>query len=387
MGTHGVTRRKILFITGSRGEYGYIRPMLRLVEKSKDFSSVIIATNMHLLPSFGETIQEIENDGFEVKYKPLMALSGYTPASMTKSLCVFGLTLVDIVETERPDFILLAGDRGEQFMGALAGAHMNIPVAHIQAGEVSGNIDGQTRHAIARYAHIHFAANDDAAKRLIRSGEQAERVFNVGAPQLDEFLQGEFLSKAELANYYHIDPNEPFILLVQHPVTEEFVDAKKQMEITLQAVTQIGMPTVLIYPNNDAGSMGVQKAIEQYCVPPLIQSYRNVPRTHYAGLMASARVLVGNSSSGLLEAPSFELPTVDIGNRQRGRLRAENVLHCDFDVQQIVKNINQALSDDFKNSLSGMKNPYGDGYSSQRILDILCTIKIDEKLLVKKITY
>ena len=192
--------RKILFISGSRGEYGYIRPILKLVDEDPDLEYEITATNMHLLPDFGLTVNAFDKDGFDVKHKPMMALAGYTPESMMKSMGVFAISITDILQSSTPDIILLAGDRGEQFIGAMAGAHLNIPVAHIQAGEVSGNIDGLTRHAIARYAHIHFAANKDAADRLERSGEQKQRIFNVGAPQLDEFIKGsisteEILSK------------------------------------------------------------------------------------------------------------------------------------------------------------------------------------------------
>ena len=190
--------RKILLISGSRGEYGYIRPILRIIENDPDLEYEIVATNMHLLPDFGFSINAFEEDGFLVKHKPLMTLAGYTPESMVKSMGVFALSITDILQSSKPDLILLAGDRGEQFIGAMAGAHLNIPVAHIQAGEISGNIDGLTRHAIARYSHIHFAANKDAANRLVKSGEQPERVFNVGAPQLDEFVRGDFTSEEKI---------------------------------------------------------------------------------------------------------------------------------------------------------------------------------------------
>ncbi|MFL2496232.1 MAG: UDP-N-acetylglucosamine 2-epimerase, partial [Porticoccaceae bacterium] len=211
--------RKILFITGSRGEYGYIRPILRLIESNSCLDYEIVATNMHLLPEFGLSYKLFSNDNFKLKYKTLNTLAGYTPSSMMKSLSLFGLSVIDIIEQEKPDIILLAGDRGEQFIGAMAGAHLGIPVAHIQAGEVSGNIDGMTRHAIARYAHIHFAANEDAVKRLERSGEQLERIFNVGAPQLDEFVNGKVTSSDKIKEKFKIDVSKPCILLVQHPVT------------------------------------------------------------------------------------------------------------------------------------------------------------------------
>ena len=377
--------RKILFITGSRGEYGYIRPLLRKIDKDLDLTYRIVATNMHLVPTFGNTIDDFTRDGFDVHYQPSMTFAGYTPATMMKSLCVFGLSITDILEGDRPDIILLAGDRGEQFIAAMSGAHLHIPVAHIQAGEVSGNIDGLTRHAIARYAHLHFAANEDAAERLRRTGEQNFRIFNVGAPQLDEFLQADHLTTEETYREFNLDPKEPVMLILQHSVTEEFSEAERQMEMTLSAVQSFNYQTLVIYPNSDAGSMSIQRAINKYQRPNM-SVYRNLSRDKFIGLMKVASVMIGNSSSGLLEAPSFQLPAVNIGRRQAGRVQGENIINCEHDTDKIIKAINKALSPSFVDGLRQIKNPYGDGNSSERILQILKSIRIDEKLLVKSLT-
>ena len=378
--------RKILLISGSRGEYGYIRPILRIIEDDPDLEYEIVATNMHLLPDFGFSINAFEEDGFLVKHKPLMALAGYTPESMMKSMGVFALSITDILQSSKPDLILLAGDRGEQFVGAMTGAHLNIPVAHIQAGEISGNIDGLTRHAIARYAHIHFAANKDAADRLVKSGEQPERVFNVGAPQLDEFVRGDFTSGEKISKQYNIQQDSPFILVLQHPVTEEYEYSKEQITITLRAIINLNLPAIVINPNNDAGSTGIQEGIDEYS-RPLIQVHRNVPREDYAGLLKCCNILVGNSSSGLIEAPTFAVPVVNIGRRQKGRVQGANVINCDHNVNKISKAIKKGLSKKFKNTLNGMSNPYGDGNSSQKIVETLKKITIDNALLNKELTY
>ena len=378
--------RKILFITGSRGEYGYIRPILRLMELNSALRYEIVATNMHLLPEFGSSYKAFLEDGFSIKYKTLNTLAGYTPSSMMKSLSVFGLSITDILDHEKPDIILLAGDRGEQFIAAMAGAHIGIPVAHIQAGEVSGNIDGMTRHAIARYAHIHFAANKDAAVRLERSGEQLERIFNVGAPQLDEFVNGVVSTAIQIEERFNIDVSESFILLVQHPVTEEFASSGHQMDLTIKALLSFDMKIIIIAPNSDAGTVGVGAAIEEN-MRPNMHVYRNIDRADYAGLMARAAVIVGNSSSGLLEAPSFELPCVNIGRRQLGRVQGENVINCGYDRDEIVSAIDKAMDTGFKESLNGMKNPYGDGDSSNKIVKVLEEIEINEFLLNKTLTY
>jgi UDP-hydrolysing UDP-N-acetyl-D-glucosamine 2-epimerase len=340
---------------------------------------------MHLLGEFGDSILQFKKDNFNVDYKPLMTLGGYTPQSMVKSLSVFGLSLVDILDHSKPDIILLAGDRGEQLMAAIAGSHMNIPVAHIQAGELSGNIDGLSRHAIARFTHIHFASNKDAEDRLIRSGEQDFRVYNVGAPQLDEFMEGSVTNREELTKKY-INVDKDYILFVQHSVTEQHTQAYEQISLTLKAIKKIGIHTIAIAPNSDAGSALVNSAIEDN-MHKLVHLYRNIPREDYAGLMKNALCIVGNSSSGLLEAPTFELPSVNIGRRQVGRVQGINVINCEHDEIQIINSINSAIDIDFKKSLRGMKNPYGDGKSSLRIINILKSITIDENLLMKKITF
>ncbi|MDB0049844.1 UDP-N-acetylglucosamine 2-epimerase [Pseudomonadales bacterium] len=378
--------RKILFITGSRGEYGYIRPILKIINKTPGIDYEIVATNMHLLPEFGYSVKAFKEDGFEVKYSTLNTLAGYTPSSMMKSLSLFGLSIIDILAQSNPDIILLAGDRGEQFMGAMAGAHLNIPVAHIQAGEVSGNVDGLTRHALARYAHIHFAANEDAAVRLERTGEQVERIHNVGAPQLDEFVNGDVTPKKTLNELYNFDVGQEYILIVQHPVTEEYLKSGEQMRNTIEAIKNIDLPAILIAPNSDAGSVAVQQAIESY-TGLKVSVHRNVKREDYAGFLATASVIVGNSSSGLLEAPTFGLPCVNIGRRQIGRMQGRNVINCGHEVGDICEAIKSALSPNFRKNLEGIENPYGDGKSSERIVKILKNIDIDEKLLTKSLTY
>jgi UDP-hydrolysing UDP-N-acetyl-D-glucosamine 2-epimerase len=316
---------------------------------------------------------------------PLMTFGGYTPQSMVKSLSVLGLSLVDILDHSKPDIILLAGDRGEQLMAAIAGSHMNIPVAHIQAGELSGNIDGLSRHAIARFSHMHFASNEDAENRLIRSGEQPFRVFNVGAPQLDEFVSGAITTKEELRCKYGGVVGD-YVLLVQHSVTEQHAEAYEQVTLTLKAINEIGIEAIVIAPNSDAGSALVNAAIMDN-MSSRMHVYRNVPREDYAGLMQHAKCIIGNSSSGLLEAPTFELPAVNIGRRQEGRFQGINVINCAHEGDEIKKSIMEALSDNFKFKIRGMKNPYGDGKSSERIVNILQRIPLDENLLMKKITF
>ena len=376
-----------MIITGSRGEYGYIKPVIEIMKKSEILTPVILATNMHLLPEFGNSLNEFSKDNIEVDYKMYMALSGYTNTTMVKSLGVFMLSMGDVLSNNHPDMILLAGDRGEQLVAAIAGAHMNIPIAHIQAGELSGNVDGMSRHAIASFTHVHLASNEDAERRLINMGEEPFRVFRVGAPQLDELVQKEIIHPEVIAERYSLDLKKPVALVVQHPVTEQALMAGDQMKATIQAMTSLGLQSVIVYPNNDAGSIAIQECIKNTRNINMTVE-RNVPREIYAGLMNVASVIVGNSSSGIIEAPTFKLPAVNIGRRQNGRFQGENVINVEkHDQKAIEASIVKALSKEFRETLKDMNSPYGDGKSSERIVNILETIPINEKLIYKKIMY
>ena len=378
---------KLLFVTGSRGEWGYIRPLLKLIKKNKNFSYKLCVTNMHLLPSFGESINEIEKDGFNVDYRINMSLDGYNHISQVKSLGVFLTSFADILASDKPDWIILAGDRGEQLMGAIGGAYAYIPVLHIQAGEKSGNIDGMARHAIGKFAHLHIASNEDASDRLIKLGEEKFRIHNVGAPQLDELVSGFFSSKEEIKLRLGVDLEIDFMLVVQHPVTEEFDIADQQIKETIQAINDFEMPKIVILPNNDAGSIKVRNGIENH-LKGVRHIFSNISREDYLGILKSAQIIVGNSSSGLLEAPTFQVPAINIGRRQKGREQGINVINVDFNKEEIIGAIQKGLSSDFRRNLEkNCQNPYGDGYSSQRILDLLSKTARDSKLLIKDITY
>lgn len=376
-----------MILTGSRGEWGYIRPIMKLIKDRNDVEAILVVTNMHLLDNFGNSYREIENDGFKIDYKIHMSLDGYNHYTHAKSLGICLMGLPDIIDKERPDWVLLAGDRGEQLMGAIAAAYTYTPVAHIQAGELSGNIDGMARHAIGKFVHLHLAANEDAAERLIKLGEESFRVFNVGAPQLDEMVQAQYTSMAELNDKYSLNLNDGYILAVMHPVTEENEQAGRQAEIFIDSLNEFAYPKIVILPNNDAGSNYVKDAIlnnrkgEYYL-------FSNMKREDYLGFLKNSLCIVGNSSSGLLEAPTFKKAAVNIGRRQNMRFRGINVIDVEFDKESIIAAINKAISKEFQDYLiNECENPYGDGHSSERILDLLMNIKINNDWLIKKLTY
>lgn len=379
--------KKIMILTGSRGEWGYIRPIMKLAEKRNDVKIVLVVTNMHLLSDFGNSYQEIENDGFKIDYKINMSLDGYNHVTHAKSLGICLMGLPDIIDVEKPDWVLLAGDRGEQLMGAIAAGYTYTPVAHIQAGEVSGNIDGMARHAIGKFVHMHFAANEDAAIRLRKLGEEPFRIFNVGAPQVDEMVQAKYTELNELEQRLNVDLQGGFVLAVMHPVTEETSVAKEQATMFVKALNKIPYPKIVILPNNDAGSTLVKEAIFEG-KKGKYYLYSNLKREDYLGLLKNSMCIIGNSSSGLLEAPTFKIPAVNIGRRQNLRFRGINVIDCEFIEDDIDAAINKAMSKAFKDYLNEKcENPYGDGHSSERILDLLINTKIDEKWLVKNLTY
>ena len=375
---------RLLFLTGSRGEWGYIRPILKLcIDAGVDYN--VCATNMHLLPSHGLSVEEIESDGFEVSDKVYMSIEGGNHHTMTKSMGVLLSSLVDIYARIQPDWIVLAGDRGEQLIGAIAGAYTYVPIAHIQAGERSGNIDGSARHAIGKLVHLHFASNQDAADRLRSFGEEEFRIHNVGAPQLDELVAAEFTSPDELKSKLGLDTDNGFLLVVQHPVTEEYDQAAEQIAATVEAVSNIPMQKLWVLPNNDAGGVLVREGILRNRDSNTLL-FDNLPRQDYLGLLRQCSAIVGNSSSGILEAPTFRTPTVNIGNRQKDRIQGQNVINCDHNPEEIKSAIAKATSDEFKAEIAGSENPYGDGQSSARILGILRDTPINSQLLSKRVT-
>jgi UDP-hydrolysing UDP-N-acetyl-D-glucosamine 2-epimerase len=286
----------------------------------------------------------------------------------------------------KPDFILLAGDRGEQLMGAIAGLHMGIPVAHIQAGELSGNVDGIVRHAITKLAHIHFAANEQFAERVRRLGEHDFRIFVTGAPLVDELTAGLVTTETDLRLRYRLKENERLILTVQHPLTEEESQAGDQVSETINALTEINWPTIFVYPNGDAGSELIRSRLVKL-KRPHIRLFRNLPRQDYLGLMKMADVVVGNSSSGIMEAPSFGKPAVNIGRRQNGRPQALNVVNAGNCKDEIVTAVRVATSPEFVAKARLASNPYGDGTASGKIIKVLKEIEINARLLNKEMAY
>jgi len=375
---------KFLFLCGSRGEWGYIRPIIDLCKKKK-IKYGICLTNMVLLDRYGNLAKSIKKK-YSVIDEIEMSLEGNTHYSMTKSLAVFKINFIETLKREKPNWLILAGDRGEQLMASISAAYTYTPVCHIQAGERSGNIDGVARHAIARFSHVHFASNKDAAERLSKTGEEKFRIFNVGAPQLDEIKNKKITGLNAFKKKYEIDKLENFFLVVFHPVTEEYKNVEKNTKNFIKALNYFDNKKIWILPNNDAGSNYVRSIIlSKRKINNLI--FDNLQREDYLALLKNCKLMIGNSSSGLLEAPSFKKASVNVGNRQRDRVKAKSTINSTYDSNQIIHKIKYAKSMSFQKSLKKIKNPYGDGNSANRIIKILLNIKTDEKFLTKKLIY
>jgi GDP/UDP-N,N'-diacetylbacillosamine 2-epimerase (hydrolysing) len=381
--------RKVAVVTGTRAEYGIFQPVLRAIEESPNLKLLLVVSGMHLSREFGYTVNEIRKDGFRIDAKVPMLLPGDTLAAMAESVGRGIVGMSRAWERLRPDIILVLGDRVEPLAAAVAGAYMNIPVAHIHGGDSSkGGLDESARHAVTKFAHIHFPATRLSAERIIKLGEDEWRVHTVGSPAIDTILNEPFLPIEALTEKFKLDLSQPLVLLIQHPVTTQVPEAAAQMRETLSAISELGYPTVIIYPNSDAGGRSMIEVIKQYEGHPLIKTFKNLPHKEYLSLMKVASVVVGNSSSGIIDAPSLGLPAVNIGIRQEGRESGKNVIDIKHDKQEIIKATKKALNDDdFLKKVRKCKNPYGDGKTGPRIADVLSKIRINKKLLQKKITY
>ncbi len=383
-----MSQRKVAVITATRATYGYNRRIMKLVHQSNQLELAVIVTGMHLLKEYGLTVQEVEGDGLPIVARVDMVVGGDTPTAWAKSLGVCIQGMAQVYDMIKPDIVLVSGDRGEMLAATVTAVYMNMPVAHLQSGDRSGHIDGSARHSITKLCHIHFPSCEDSAKRVERMGEEPWRIFNVGAPQLDEVVNGPGLDSLALAHKLGLNLEEPTIIVLQHPILVELGQTREQMVETMEAIKEVGLQTAVIYPNVDAAGQEIINVIREYEYLPFIKTFHNLKRQDFIGLMSLASLMVGNSSCGVLEAPSFKLAAVNIGNRQRDRLQASNVIDVSHDRHEIGTAIHKALHDEaFKEQVSDCVNPYGDGHSSERVVEILSKIPLDQRLLDKKMVY
>ncbi len=374
---------RVAVISERRADYSRFKPILSLMRSDPFFDYRLIVTGISLLKSRGEDIRIILRDGFKIEAVVPMYRENApdTGAEMTRSYGRVMMRLSDVFEKVKPDLILTGFDIGANFAAAVVGAHMNIPVAHIQGGEITGSIDESLRHATSKFAHIHFPATTGAARRLRVMGEDPRFIFTVGCPSIDTLVQAPVMPREDIVKMLNLDSVHPYILIVQHPVTTEARDSGWQISQTLKAVKVLGLQGVILYPNNDAGSRQITKEIKN----ANISFFRSLPPEIYINVLRHSAALVGNSSSGIHETATLHIPTVNIGTRQQGRERPGNVIDVGNDARDIVRGLKKALFlTSFRKKVMRVKNIYGDGHSAERIVQILKSLDLKSVPIQKK---
>lgn len=376
-------KRKICIVTGSRAEYGLFYWLMKEIQSDKELELQIIATGMHLSPEFGLTYKVIEEDGFSINAKVEMLLSSDTPVGVAKSIGLGVIGFADALERLRPDILILLGDRYEILAAAQAALVARIPIAHIAGGDTTeGAFDEAIRHSITKMSHLHFVTNKDALKRVCQLGESSKHVFNVGSPGIDQIKNLTLLNREELEKSIDFKFKKRNLLVTFHPATLDSQSSSEQFQSLLDALDILGSEIGLIFtmPNADTDGRIIVRMIQEYVVSHTnAKAYTSLGQLCYLSAVAQVDAIVGNSSSGLYEAPSFKKPTVNIGDRQKGRLQATSVINCTANKESIVK----AISEAFEKDCSNVVNPYGNGDSSQKIVAEIKKIT-DYKTLLKK---
>ena len=380
--------RKIAVVTGTRAEYGYLKPLMNAIEKDDDLELMPVVTGMHLLSDFGNTYKIVEND-FPNSVKIPMELKSDSLQDMADYLASGIKNLAELFSKNSPSIVIALGDRSESFAAALAAMYLNIPIAHINGGDVSGGtIDESIRHAITKIAHIHLVHTKENAERIQKMGEEKKRIVVVGALTLDIILNRDLPSKDITFKKYNLNPADTTFLVVQHPITTLKDKGSYHMRELFLALDELEQQTVMLYPNCDAGSKELIEIIKKYESRDYMHIFRSLPHEDYLSLMKNVNLMIGNSSSGIIEASSFKIPVINIIGRQQGRSRTENIIDVEPDKNKILDAIAFALNNKgFLKKVKSCKNKFGDGKSSGKIVKILKNLKIDDKLIQKQITY
>ncbi|MDT8384917.1 MAG: UDP-N-acetylglucosamine 2-epimerase [Gammaproteobacteria bacterium] len=380
------TNRTICVVTGSRAEYGLLYWLMKEIQESPSLELQVIATGMHLSPEFGETWRQIEQDGFVINRKVEMLLSSDTPVGISKSMGLAMIGFADAFSELNPDITVVLGDRYEIFSAASTAMTARIPIAHIHGGETTeGAVDEAMRHSITKMAHLHFVATGEYRDRVIQLGEDPTRVFNVGGVGIDNIKRLKLLDRKSFEEAIGLRLAKQNLMVTFHPVTLENATAGKQFKALLNVLSDL-KDTHFIFtkPNADTDGRIINKLIDEFVSEHMDKaiSFASLGQLRYLSAMKYVDGVVGNSSSGLLEAPSFRIGTVNIGDRQRGRICAKSVIDCDPNVDSIQKALVRLYSPEFQESLKQVRNPYGEGGTAEKIAEVLCGFPLDE--IIKK---
>lgn len=376
--------RKICVVTGTRADYGLLFWLMKEIQADPALELQVVATGMHLSPEFGLTYKIIEQDGFRINEKVEMLLSSDTPVAVAKSIGLGTIGFADVYDRLKPDIIVLLGDRFEILAAAQAAVPARIPIAHIHGGEATeGLIDEAIRHAVTKMAHLHFVATELYRKRVVQLGERPERVFDFGAPGLDNIVLLKTMERGEFEKNIGIDLEPLAFLVTYHPVTLEGTP-EKAFSSLLKAFAHFPQAKIIFTkPNSDTDGRIIVKMIDDYCAENAGRAVSHVSlgQVRYLSAMKYADVVIGNSSSGIIEAPAFRKATVNIGRRQQGRVRAGSVIDCEEDEMSIAAAIRKALSPAFQSALPAMVSPYGGGGACKKIKGTLKSVSLDGILI------
>jgi UDP-N-acetylglucosamine 2-epimerase (non-hydrolysing)/GDP/UDP-N,N'-diacetylbacillosamine 2-epimerase (hydrolysing) len=376
--------RLIASITGSRADYGLMEPVHRAIAADPEFELHLIVTAMHFLPAFASSLGELRHDRIGTLHELMTMTEDGDGAAMAASVGQAVIGISCILAQIRPDIMLLQGDRGEMLAGAVAAAHMNIPIVHLSGGDVSGSVDDAMRNAISKLASFHLTNCAQSTKRLLAMGEVRDRIIEIGEPGLDRLLRMDFIPLDTLATELDLAVGQKFLIATLHPVTDEVDQAGGQMQTLLEALEEIGLVTVFTYPNADAGGRAMRKVLEAARGKPYLRLVPNLGSRRYLSLLRHAAAVVGNSSSGLYDTPALKVPAVNIGSRQTGRVRASNVIDAEFDKDAIVRAVRHVLNDStYRAKLEQCRNPFGDGRAAERTLDVLKRLVLGQPLAAK----
>lgn len=391
---------KIAVFTGNRAEYGLQFPILRALTSDERFDVYLLVGGAHLQEDFGNTKAEIMNDGFKIYREVEITMDHDTLYATAQVIGTGVLSVSRILNDLKPDWFIIYADRFESFAAIIAGTQMGIPTIHIEGGDYTdgGALDDTVRHAMTKLAHLHFATNEQAAERIRRMGEEAWRVYNIGQPSLDLAAAGEYTSESEILSNLNLDPKKPVILFCQHSITTEYEKAVPQVRPSIAALKRLaeeGNQVILTYPNNDAGGMRIIEEIRSSFPEKWLglQIHKSLGRRRFHGVLnyigrVGRGAFVGNSSALIKETPFFGCPAVNIGPRQRGRLRGNNVLDVSYDEQEIYRAIRRCIEDKvFQEQCAHCDNPYGAGNAGPRIAEVLATMPRDGRLIQKRMSY
>lgn len=381
---------KIAVLTATRAEYGLLQPIIKKMMQVPEFSVKLVVTGAHLSPEFGETYKEIEKDGLIIDKKIEILLSSDTPAAISKSMGLALISFADYFTESQPDALLVLGDRYETLAVCCAAMNARIPIIHLYGGETTeGAIDEAVRHAITKMSYLHFTSTEAYRNRVIQLGEEPERVFCVGAMGVENALHIPLLSKAELEESLEFPLDQPYAVVTFHPVTLEKNSARQQAEELIQAISYFrDMKFIITKSNADAEGRIINHLFEELATTcNNVVLFDSLGMKRYLSALKYSSMVIGNSSSGLVEAPSFHIATINIGARQRGRLQGETIINCEPRTDRIIEAIQYGRNEDFQKKIKDARNPYGDGNTSSKIVEVLREVFQNETMQVEKKFY